>query len=323
MTLEQCGRAAVLILTAAGLTVGAAASDDDAAPLYVVHNGKRIPTVIIPPTSSADGAARHALLEVVELELAEDAEADSRPGQSEAGEPDAGGDVSYRPRRHELRHYAGHPVSVLRRAGYDGYYERYYGSYLPPGYGRTIKELYRAERYARERERARRFNRRDMRQRQERILNNHERALRVGLEQLKSGEYARAVVALTMAAQLNQGDPACRIHLAQARMALGHYQEGGKTLRRALQLQPKLVYVGLNLPSYYSDPGEFDEHVDRLARWVKENRASGETYFLLGYMEFQREDFEAAYAAFRIAARAMPKESLIRTYLNITRPASP
>ncbi|MFH1747217.1 MAG: tetratricopeptide repeat protein [Planctomycetota bacterium] len=324
MSKRICRISAVLVLMVMGLATGVASADDDESqPLYIVRDGKRIPTVIIPPKQANRDRTQRALLEVVELEPYDELAAPQSTQARETTDNDADEEeINYRPRRHYTRYYAGYPISVLHRPGYERYYERYYG-YYTPGQGRQLRELYRAERYIQERERGRRFNRRDMRQRKQRVLSNHERATSAGLEDLKYGDYAQAVVALTMAAQLNQGDPACRIHLAQARMAQGHYREGGQTLRRALQLQPKLLYVPLNLSSYYANPTEYDTHVDKLAAWVKENRADGDVYFLLGYMEFQRDDYTAAYAAFRVAARFMPKDSLIQSYLKITKPPTP
>lgn len=87
-------------------------------------------------------------------------------------------------------------------------------------------------------------------------------------------------------------------------------------------MQPKLVYVSLNLRSYYPEPGDFDTHVDELANWVRKQRGDGSACFLLGYLEFQRENYNEAYAAFRVAARAMPRDSLTRSYLKITKPPS-
>ena len=100
------------------------------------------------------------------------------------------------------------------------------------------------------------------------------------------------------------------------------YDEAGKVLRRALQLQPNLVYIDLKLDKYYPQPGKFAECTDALAAWVREHRVGRDAYFLLGYAEFQRGNFERAYAAFRKVARVMPKDPLTRAYLEITRPPS-
>jgi len=139
---------------------------------------------------------------------------------------------------------------------------------------------------------------------------------------LGDGEIERAIVALTLAAKLNQADPACRIHLAQARLAQGHYLEAALALRRGLQLQPKLVYADLHLAQCYRDENALNEYTDKLVAWVRENEARPEVYFLLGFLEFQRGDFDAAHAAFERVSKAMPNDDLTGEYLGITKPAA-
>ncbi len=166
-------------------------------------------------------------------------------------------------------------------------------------------------------------NRREMEVRKAHLLNKHEQALRSGLRLLKRGEYEQALVALTLAAKLNHGDPACRIHLAQTRLARGHYREAGLVLRRALQLQPKLVYADLHLGKYYHQERELDQHTDDLDKWVREHATHPEVHFLLGYLEFQRGNFDRAHAAFRRANKSYNNDDLTRDFLAVTKPAAP
>ncbi len=194
------------------------------------------------------------------------------------------------------------------------------GAPVQAGNRQATENAYRAQRYIAQREQGRHHNARYMAQREARVLANHERTVVAGLEQLRAGEYRQALIALTMAAELNHGDPACRIHLAQVHMALGHYDDAGTVLRRALQLQPKLRFMSLGLPSYYFEAAEFDRHVDQLSTWLKANRATAETYFLLGYMEFQRGNFDTAHAAFRVAQRGLRDDALTASYLELTKP---
>lgn len=169
----------------------------------------------------------------------------------------------------------------------------------------------------------RRLNREDMTRRAERSLSQHERAVHSGTDLLRQGEYARAVVTLTLAAKLNHGDPACRVHLAQARLALGHYDAAGRALRRAMELQPKLVYIDLQLARYYPAPGDFAQFTQRLAGHLKTAEApSADQFFLLGYLEFQRGRFAEAHDAFSRADRRRPGDEAVQAFLEITRPAA-
>jgi tetratricopeptide (TPR) repeat protein len=172
------------------------------------------------------------------------------------------------------------------------------------------------ERFRKNRDR----HRREMEVRKAHLLTKHKQALVAGLRLLKEGQCERAVIALTLAAELNHADPACRIHLAQARLARGHYREAGLALRRALQLQPKLVYADLHLDQYYKDEDELDRYTDALEKWVQEHAAHAEVHFLLGFLEFQRGDFEAAHVAFERVQSALPDDDLTRSYLEITKP---
>lgn len=260
----------------------------------------------------------------------------------------------YRRTRERYRPYEGPTMREGYGRGYDSLgfrygleealHERYYTylerrysdygypSYRPQPYGRHRTrrgrrydvDLYRHDVTARDRDRgetSRRLHLKDMNRRAERLLSSHERKLREGLELLRSGQADRAVVALTVASKLNQGDPASRIHLSQARLALGHYREAAAVLRRALELQPKLVYEELNLDRYYARRGMLERYTATLGEAVESDGARADLQFLLGFYSFQLGDFERAHRAFGKAADARPGDELIRSYLSITRPA--
>lgn len=168
----------------------------------------------------------------------------------------------------------------------------------------------------------RRFNQEDMTRRAHKVLSAHDRAMQEGVEQLRAGRYAEAVIALTLAAELDNGDPACRIHLAQARLARGHYAEAARALRRALELQPKLVYIPLRLEQYYPSDGDLAAHVRELESALGERAAAdADEYLLLGYMRFQLGDFDRAHAAFASADGRRSDDKLTHQFLDITKPA--
>jgi Flp pilus assembly protein TadD len=210
----------------------------------------------------------------------------------------------------------GHPYPILREREVDVLF-RYRGLI-------DLDALYDAYSLGRADERedvVRAFNERDMDRRKERALSAHEKAIAIGVTRLREGAYAEAVIALSLAAELDQGDPACRVHLAQARVALGHYEEAAVTMRRALELQPRLAYLPLNLRAVYPQAGDFDLQVDNLVRYVvSAEQPQPEVCFLLGVLEFQRGRFAEAHLAFRHAARPPGRDDLIATYLDLTRP---
>jgi tetratricopeptide (TPR) repeat protein len=192
-----------------------------------------------------------------------------------------------------------------------------------PGVARQWAELEQTRRSEQRRARAEAQAEREWEQRKQRLLAANEQATREGLELLQAGEYRQALITLTRAAEMNHGDPVCRIHLAQVRVALGHDAEAGKVLRRALELQPKLVPTLLDLGQYYPHPEDFAIQVDALAQRVAGRAGPApDELLMLGFMTFQAGWFDDAHAAFRRAAAARPKDTLVRTYLDLTKPAT-
>ncbi len=165
------------------------------------------------------------------------------------------------------------------------------------------------------------FNVNEMELRRERLLSANEKAQRSGLEQFRRGDYAASVVAFTLASELNHGDPASRVHLAQARLALGHYDAAARAIRRALELQPKLIFVPLRLERHYANSRDFTRHVQALEEYVGA-KPSGDLQFLLGFFQFQRGEFDDAHKAFRAALRYDPSDEHCKQFLDITMPAS-
>lgn len=205
---------------------------------------------------------------------------------------------------------------LLRR-----YYAERLGLYPMLDVQRALEEAYIAGRFDEQTDRARIAQEADFAARRERLLTHHERATREGVALLRAGEYARAVVPLSLAGELNQGDPACRLHLAQARLALGHFDEAGKLARRALQLQPALRYADLQLDRYFPADGSLESFTAQLRAHAADRAASPEALFMLGFCEFQLGRYAAAHAALRRAKRVFRDDPATDALLEITRPA--
>ncbi len=157
--------------------------------------------------------------------------------------------------------------------------------------------------------------------RQERLRTAHEEAVDEGLDRLRAGDYRGAIIALTRAAELNHGDPTCRIYLALARVAVGHDVEAARVLRRALELQVQLVPTLLNLGQYYPSAEELERQtaalVERTARF---SAPPADLFLLVGFMHFQQGRLDEAHVAFQRAARGRPKDRILALYLDLTRP---
>jgi len=162
---------------------------------------------------------------------------------------------------------------------------------------------------------------REANERQARLDHQHSKAIGSGVQRLRAGEYAAAVAALSLSAQVDRSDPVCRIHLAQARLALGQYEDAAAALRRAIELQPMLMYMDLRLSTYYPGEGELSAHVAKLAEWLRTTPASADAYFMFGYLSYQLGENAAARDALQRVADARPRDTLTRQLLSIAKPA--
>lgn len=316
------------LIVLGAICVGTTLAGDDSPPLFVIEDGKRVPGRILPdvlaakaPQTPAQAANRLAVAQPDQSPMNAKRSASVEGEEERTGAAKPTNDAANATAQlvnacgAGCGTFGGYPVSFVDR-GFRGQFSACW-PYRSP---QELYDYYLVQRRIDKREQARRFNRDDMQERKQRILRNHGRAIQAGLTSLGKGAYAEAVVSLSLAAEMNNGDPACRVHLAQARLALGQYSEAAEAIRRALELQPKLAYIQLDLPTYYSDPGAFDEHVDQLAAWLRRHAAPSDVYFLWGFLEFQRGDFDLAAAAFRRVARVKPDDDLTQAYLKITRP---
>ncbi len=225
--------------------------------------------------------------------------------------------------RRRFRGYMSYPYGYPPPAYWDYGYGGYGQGYSPDQWRRYWDNRYEAWRHYDRLERQHRFNVRDMRRRRRKLISQHAEALTAGLERLRAGDTARAIATLRLAADLNQGDPACRIHLAQARLERGQYAQAAQALRAALRLQPRLAYADLHLDTYYAVPGTLAASTGRLRTYLASRPAPPDLYFLLGFLEFQQGKLVAAHTAFGHVAAAWPHDDLTRTFLDLTAPAEP
>lgn len=194
----------------------------------------------------------------------------------------------------------------------------YYYGYDPYGIQRSVELAYRRGRYDERFYGARIRGAQETKERTKRLLNRHEQAVRDGVDQLQTGDYARAVASFTLAAKLNQGDPACRIHLMQAKLALGQYEQAAAALRRALELQPKLIYLELSLDRYYIGSGTLNTLSDNLRRNLAAEPAAADVHFLHAFLEYQRGELTLANRTLRRLADLRPDDELVRDLLELT-----
>jgi hypothetical protein len=115
---------------------------------------------------------------------------------------------------------------------------------------------------------------------------SYSQSMRAGVVSFKAGDYARAARQFVLAAELNQGDASCRLLAAHALVALGRFHEACLTVRRALQLQPKIVYLSLDIRGEYGPNDHFDKHYQRLESAARGQQDDPSLWFLLSYYQF-------------------------------------
>lgn len=111
-------------------------------------------------------------------------------------------------------------------------------------------------------------------------------AMSNGLQAFRNGNYSAAARNFIRAARQNQGDPASRIHLTHALIALGRYHEALPGLRRAFQLQPKIVYLAMDIRKDYGPNTDFEKHLAALRRAAEAEPNDPALWLLLGYAQF-------------------------------------
>jgi len=148
-------------------------------------------------------------------------------------------------------------------------------------------------------------------------------AMSEGLARFKETQYAEAVGAFVRAAELNQGDPAARLHAAYALVAIGNYDDAVLMIRRAIQLQSRLLYLPLSIREEYGPQVDFDAHLRRLREAAEAATDDPGLWMLLGYYQYFSSDRTAATVALATAQKLAPQDPLINDFVRAARLLTP
>jgi hypothetical protein len=194
-------------------------------------------------------------------------------------------------------------------------YEPYWPSYVPYrdryDYQDYLDAYRQTERYL--------ILQETVRQREQAVYDAYQDLLGAGLVSFRDGDYRQAANQFAAAAEANQGDAACRIHAAQALFAVGDYRSAVVLLRRAFQLQPKIVALPYDVRSDYTDPQDFAMQLGALEAAVLAQPDDPTLLLLLGYVRMYSGDRDGAYQALRAAVRLSPRDDLALRLLEATR----
>lgn len=157
-------------------------------------------------------------------------------------------------------------------------------------------------------------------ERGERILTRSRGHLERGLQHFHDGRYDAAADAFRLAAETNQGDPAARLYAAHALFATGRYRDAITYLRRAFELQPKIVYLDFDIRDDYGRRTDFDKQVKALEDALERAPRNGDRLILLGYVRYYSNQRGQAYELLARAKRLDPTDSLAARLLENCHP---
>lgn len=144
-------------------------------------------------------------------------------------------------------------------------------------------------------------------------LGTHEDFLRMGVDMMREGAYGMAARAFVAAADKNHEDAGSRLLASQALVAAGSYGKALQHMRRALELQPLLLNVPINLRDEYGIGlrGDFDAHLAKLQDYCNANPKRADGWLLLACTSYFSDRMQDAAPALKRAKSLAPKDSLV------------
>ena len=141
-----------------------------------------------------------------------------------------------------------------------------------------------------------------------------------GVELFRRGRYRQAADAFLLAGESNQGDAVCRIYAGHALFALGRYRQAVQHIRRAMELQPRIVYLSYDMRGDYDDVSRFDAQLAALKRALDMSPANNDRLFLLGYVLYYGNKRTASYPIFEQAHKLERDDPLITKLMQNAQP---
>lgn len=142
-----------------------------------------------------------------------------------------------------------------------------------------------------------------------------------GLTLFNQGRYREASDAFRLAADTHQGDPSARIYAAHALFAVGRYQEAVGYLRRAFELQPRIVFLSYDLRDDYSKRSDFNQQLTALEEAVQRSPGNCDRLLLLGYIRYYSAQRDRAYAPLASVYKMNHRDTLAKRLMSNARPS--
>lgn len=215
------------------------------------------------------------------------------------------------PYRHRPRGYA-RRFGRLRAYYHDNYTYRFGVPYYGDPYGYDLERAYRQGLAD-----GRNFERFEVQA--ERGLATYQQAMATGHAAFAAGDYGLAVRQFLLAVTTNQGDPTSRLCAAHAHVALGDYQPAARLLKRAIELQPKLIYLPMDIRNAYGNRTDFLKHIEALRDAVDSDADNGDLWFVLGYCYFFSNNMTKAAESLASAAGLRTDDKIVVRLADLAR----
>jgi hypothetical protein len=157
-------------------------------------------------------------------------------------------------------------------------------------------------------------------ERRQAVLSHAGAQMSRGLEAFRSGQYRTAVKYFKLTAEMNQGDPACRIYATHALFAIGRYSEAAEYLRRAFSLEPRIAMLTYDIRDDYANKADFEAQLAELHRAAQAAPTDLARLALLGYVLNYSDQPDNAYQVLARARKIDPRDALVQTLFESTNP---
>lgn len=112
------------------------------------------------------------------------------------------------------------------------------------------------------------------------------------------GDFYESVIAFNEAIDVDRENGILYLARAQAHTAIADYRAAYEDLIRGMELIPEWTEVEFSIAELYANPEWFEAHFDALTRWVGDYPRDYKAHFVLGYIHYFQQDYEAAKSEF-------------------------
>jgi len=141
-----------------------------------------------------------------------------------------------------------------------------------------------------------------------------------GVELFHQGRFAEAADAFQISAETDQGDAVSRIYAGHALFALGRYRDAVVYIRRAMELQPRIIYLHYDMRGDYDRPEQFDTQLSALKHALDLSPADPDRLFLLAYVLYFSDQRSEAYPILTRAHALNRQDELVRKMMRNAQP---